>query len=94
MRDYRRLGRVIFNGLTKPKGSVACSRLMATLKTTLGNCLPRGRRQCVEVAMNSPHKCLYVLLILKNAYTNDALTKKQGCLPNNGSTSTRRTADR
>ena len=51
------------------------------LKTILGNCLTHGRRKFVDVAMNFPHECLYVLLILKDVYTNDALTKEQGLSP-------------
>ena len=48
------------------------------LQTILGNCLTHGRRHFVDVAINFPHECLYVLLILKDVYTNDALTKEQG----------------
>ena len=51
------------------------------LQTILGNCLTHGRRHFVDVAMNFPHECLYVLLILKDVYTNDALTKEQGLSP-------------
>jgi transposase len=51
------------------------------LKTILGNCLTHGRRHFVDVAMNFPHECLYVLLILKDVYANDALTKEQGMSP-------------
>jgi transposase len=51
------------------------------LKTIVGNCLTHGRRQFVDVAMNFPHECLYVLQILKDVYTNDALAKNQGMSP-------------
>ena len=50
-------------------------------KTILANCLTHGRRQFVDVAMNFPEECLYVLLILKDLYTNDALTKEQAMSP-------------
>jgi len=48
------------------------------LKTLLANCLSHGRRRFVEVAMNFPHECLYVLEILKEVYKNDAEAKSQG----------------
>jgi len=51
------------------------------LKTILANCLTHGRRQFVDVAANFPEECLYVLLILKDVYTNDALAKDQGMSP-------------
>jgi transposase len=51
------------------------------LQTILANCLTHGRRQFVDVAMNFPEECLYVLLILKDVYTNDALTKEQAMSP-------------
>jgi len=51
------------------------------LQTILANCLTHGRRQFVDVAMNFPEECLYVLLILKDVYTNDARTKEQAMSP-------------
>jgi hypothetical protein len=51
------------------------------LKTILANCLTHGRRQFVDVAANFPEECLYVLLILKDVYTNDALAKDQKMSP-------------
>jgi len=51
------------------------------LKTILANCLTHGRRQFVDVAVNFPEECLYVLRILKVVYANDALAKDQGMSP-------------
>jgi len=51
------------------------------LQTILAHCLTHGRRQFVDVAMNFPEECLYVLLILKDVYTNDARTQAQGMSP-------------
>jgi transposase len=48
------------------------------LDTILANCLSHGRRRFVDVAMNFPQECLYVLDILKDVYTNDAETKSRG----------------
>ena len=48
------------------------------LDTILANCLSHGRRRFVDVAMNFPQKCLYVLEILKDVYANDAEAKSQG----------------
>jgi hypothetical protein len=48
------------------------------LDTILANCLSHGRRRFVDVAMNFPQDCLYVLDILKDVYTNDAEAKSQG----------------
>ena len=48
------------------------------LDTILANCLTHGRRRFVDVAMNFPQECLYVLEILKDVYTNDAETKSRG----------------
>ena len=48
------------------------------LDTILANCLSHGRRRFVDVAMNFPQECLYVLEILKDVYKNDAETKTQG----------------
>jgi len=51
------------------------------LKTILANCLSHGRRQFVDVAVNFPEECLYVLQILKVVYTNDAVAKDQEMSP-------------
>jgi len=47
-------------------------------QTILANCLTHGRRQFVDVAVNFPDECLYVLTILKDVYQNDAEAKRQG----------------
>jgi transposase len=52
--------------------------LPAEFEVILANCLAHGRRRFVEVAMNFPQECLYVLEILKEIYQNDAETKRQG----------------
>jgi transposase len=51
------------------------------LETIVANCLTHGRRQFVDVAVNFPDECLYVLRILKVVYTNDAVAKGQKMLP-------------
>jgi len=48
------------------------------LDTILANCLSHGRRRFVDVAMNFPQECLYVLEILKDVYVNDAEAQSQG----------------
>ncbi len=48
------------------------------LKTIVANCLSHGRRRFVEIAMNFPQQCLYVLEILKDVYKNDAEAKTRG----------------
>ena len=48
------------------------------LEVILANCLSHGRRRFVEVAMNFPQECLYVLKILKKVYQNDAEAKQRG----------------
>jgi len=47
------------------------------LDAIIGNCLSHGRRRFVEVAMNFPQQCVYVLEILKEVYKNDAEAKSQ-----------------
>ena len=47
------------------------------LDTIVANCLSHGRRRFVDVAMNFPQECLYVLEILKDVYANDAEAKSQ-----------------
>jgi len=51
------------------------------LQTILAHCLAHGRRQFVDVAVNFPDECLYVLTILKDVYANDAKAKDQGMSP-------------
>ena len=51
------------------------------LQTIVAHCLAHGRRQFVDVAVNFPEECLYVLQILQDVYTNDALAKNQGMSP-------------
>ena len=48
------------------------------LEVILANCLSHGRRRFVEVAMNFPQECLYVLEILKEVYQNDAEARRRG----------------
>ena len=48
------------------------------LKTIVANCLSHGRRRFVEVVMNFPDQCLYVLEIFKDVYKNDAEAKSRG----------------
>jgi len=55
--------------------------LPAEFKTLLANCLAHGRRQFVEVADRFPEECRYVLEVLKEVYTNDALTREQNLSP-------------
>jgi len=52
--------------------------LPAELEVILANCLTHGRRHFVEVALNFPQECRYVLEILKEVYINDAEAKSQG----------------
>jgi transposase len=49
-----------------------------SLHTILGNCLTHGRRRFVEVAVNFPDECLYVLEVLKEVYKNDDEARRQG----------------
>ena len=51
------------------------------LETLIANCLSHGRRRFVEVAMNFPQECPYVLEILKDVYINDAEAKQRGFSP-------------
>lgn len=48
------------------------------LEAIIANCLSHGRRRFVEVAMNFPQECLYVLEILKEVYKNDSEAKRRG----------------
>ena len=48
------------------------------LEVILANCLSHGRRRFVEVALNFPQECRFVLEILKEVYQNDAEARRQG----------------
>jgi transposase len=48
------------------------------LQTILAHCLVHARRRLVDVAVNFPTECLYVLKALKVVYTNDSLAREQG----------------
>ena len=50
-------------------------------QTIVAHCLAHGRRQFVDVAVNFPEECLYILKILKLVYTNEAQAKNQGMSP-------------
>jgi transposase len=55
--------------------------LPVAFKTLLANCLAHGRRQFVEVADRFPRECRYVLEVLKDVYTNDAITRERNLSP-------------
>jgi hypothetical protein len=46
-------------------------------KTILANCLAHGRRKFVEVALNFPEQCRYVIETLAEVYKNDQIAKDQ-----------------
>jgi len=46
-------------------------------KTILANCLAHGRRKFVEVALNFPEPCRYVIETLAKVYKYDEMTKEQ-----------------
>jgi hypothetical protein len=46
-------------------------------KSILANCLAHGRRKFVEVALNFPEQCRYVIETLAEVYKNDAIAKDQ-----------------
>jgi hypothetical protein len=46
-------------------------------KTILANCLAHGRRKFVEVALNFPEQCRYVIETLAKVYKHDEITKEQ-----------------
>jgi transposase len=52
-----------------------------TFKTILANCLAHGRRKFVEVAVNFPDQCQYVLETLAQVYQNDKITKERKLTP-------------
>jgi transposase len=51
------------------------------LQTIVAHCLAHGRRQFVDVAVNFPDECLYVLKILQDVYRNDAQARSEGMSP-------------
>jgi hypothetical protein len=46
-------------------------------KSILANCLAHGRRKFVEVALNFPEQCRYVIETLAEVYKNDEIAKEQ-----------------
>jgi hypothetical protein len=52
-----------------------------TFKTILANCLAHGRRKFVEVAVNFPDQCQYVLETLAKVYKNDEIAKERKMTP-------------
>ena len=46
-------------------------------KKILANCLAHGRRKFVEVALNFPEQCRYVIETLAEVYKNDEIAKEQ-----------------
>ena len=50
-------------------------------KTILANCLAHGRRKFVEVAVNFPDQCQYVLETLAQVYKNDKIAKERKLTP-------------
>jgi transposase len=46
-------------------------------KRILANCLAHGRRKFVEVALNFPEQCRYVIETLAEVYKNDEIAKEQ-----------------
>lgn len=46
-------------------------------KSILANCLAHGRRKFVEVALNFPEQCRYVIETLAEVYKNDEIAKVQ-----------------
>jgi hypothetical protein len=56
----------------------ALSRNMSeAFKTILANCLAHGRRKFVDVTVNFPDQCRYVLETLAEVYKNDKIAKVQ-----------------
>jgi len=51
------------------------------LKTILANCLAHGRRKFVDVAVNFPDQCQYVLETLAQVYKNDRIAKERKLMP-------------
>src|SRR5210317_1707473 len=46
-------------------------------KSILANCLAHGRRKFVEVVLNFPEQCRYVIETLAEVYKNDEITKER-----------------
>jgi hypothetical protein len=46
-------------------------------KSILANCLAHGRRKFVEVALNFPEQCRYVIETLAKVYNHDEIAKEQ-----------------
>ena len=56
----------------------ALSRNMSeAFKSILANCLAHGRRKFVEVALNFPEQCRYVIETLAKVYKHDEMAKEQ-----------------
>jgi len=53
----------------------------AGVEILLANCLAHGRRQFVEVAVNFPDECRYVLEMLGQVYGHDAEARESGLTP-------------
>jgi len=51
--------------------------LPENFKTILANCMAHARRRFVDVEVNFPQECTYVLETLEQVYINDAVTKQQ-----------------
>jgi transposase len=56
-------------------------KLSAGVEILLANCLAHGRRQFVEVAVNFPDECRYVLEMLGQVYAYDAEARERGLCP-------------
>ena len=56
-------------------------KLAAGVEILLANCLAHGRRQFVEVAVNFPDACRYVLETLGRVYGHDASARERGLTP-------------
>jgi len=57
------------------------ARLPTGVEILLANCLAHGRRQFVEVAVNFPDECRYVLEMLGRVYGHDADARERGLTP-------------
>lgn len=53
-------------------------KLSPGMEILLANCLAHGRRQFVDVAVNFPGECRYVLERLGQVYNNDAEARERG----------------
>jgi len=59
----------------------ALSRNIPDFETILTNCLAHGRRKFVDVAVNFPDQCRYVLQTLAKVYKNDKIAKERKMTP-------------